>query len=60
MKAEEIFLAALEIEGLEARSSYLDKVCGDAELRERAFVSTRVASQVRQGLRWPVVGTVPP
>jgi eukaryotic-like serine/threonine-protein kinase len=30
---EEIFLAALEIEGLEARSSYLDKVCGDVELR---------------------------
>jgi serine/threonine protein kinase/tetratricopeptide (TPR) repeat protein len=30
---EEIFLAALEIEGLEARSSYLDKVCGDADLR---------------------------
>jgi serine/threonine-protein kinase len=30
---EEIFLAALEIEGQEARSSYLDKVCGDAELR---------------------------
>jgi len=30
---EEIFLAALEIEGLEARSSYLDKVCGDAEAR---------------------------
>ncbi len=30
---EEIFLAALEIEGPEARSSYLDKVCGDTELR---------------------------
>ena len=32
---EEIFLAALEIEGQEARSSYLDKVCGDAELRRQ-------------------------
>ncbi|QDV39561.1 serine/threonine-protein kinase [Tautonia plasticadhaerens] len=31
--AEEIFLAALEIEGAEARSSYLDEVCGDPELR---------------------------
>src|SRR5258708_7571733 len=30
---EEIFLTALEIEVLEARSSYLNKVCGDAELR---------------------------
>jgi len=30
---EEIFLAALEIEEPAARSSYLDKVCGDAELR---------------------------
>ena len=30
---EEIFLAALEIEEPEARSSFLDRVCGDAELR---------------------------
>src|SRR3954453_22098864 len=30
---EEIFLAALEIEEPEARSSYLDRVCGNAELR---------------------------
>src|SRR4051794_29532821 len=30
---EAIFLAALEIEGPEARSSYLDKVCSDAGLR---------------------------
>jgi serine/threonine-protein kinase len=30
---EEIFLAALEIEEPGARSSYLDKVCRDAELR---------------------------
>jgi serine/threonine protein kinase len=30
---EEIFLAALEIEGTEARSSYLDEVCGHTELR---------------------------
>ena len=30
---EEIFLAALEIEGPEARSSYLDQACGDPELR---------------------------
>jgi serine/threonine protein kinase/WD40 repeat protein len=30
---EEIFLAALEIEGPEARSSYLDEVCGDTDLR---------------------------
>jgi serine/threonine protein kinase/TolA-binding protein len=30
---EEIFLAALEIEGPEARSSYLDRVCGDPGLR---------------------------
>jgi serine/threonine-protein kinase len=30
---EEIFLAALEIEGPEARSAYLGEVCGDPELR---------------------------
>jgi WD40 repeat protein/serine/threonine protein kinase len=30
---EAIFLAALEIEGQEARSSYLDEVCGQTELR---------------------------
>src|SRR5690242_13940521 len=30
---EEIFLAALEIEEPEARSSYLDEACGDPELR---------------------------
>src|SRR4051794_37700909 len=30
---EAIFLAALAIEGPEARSSYLDEVCGDRELR---------------------------
>jgi eukaryotic-like serine/threonine-protein kinase len=30
---EEIFLSALEIEGRESRSSYLDKICGNDELR---------------------------
>jgi serine/threonine protein kinase/tetratricopeptide (TPR) repeat protein len=30
---EEIFFAALEIEGREARSAYLDEACGDPEMR---------------------------
>src|SRR5690242_20193999 len=34
-KVEEIFCAALEIEGPEARSAYLDEVCDDRELRRR-------------------------
>src|SRR5262245_33770713 len=32
---EEIFFAALEIEGRDARSAFLDQVCGDPELRRR-------------------------
>jgi serine/threonine protein kinase len=32
-RAEEIFFAAVEIEGADARSAYLDEVCGDPELR---------------------------
>jgi serine/threonine protein kinase/tetratricopeptide (TPR) repeat protein len=32
---EEIFFAALELEGPDARSSFLDKVCGDPALRQR-------------------------
>src|SRR6188472_2506049 len=35
LKAEEIFYAALEVDGSEARSAYLDSVCGDKELRRR-------------------------
>src|SRR4051794_16503060 len=34
-KVEEIFYAALELEGPEARSAFLDRVCGDPELRRR-------------------------
>jgi serine/threonine protein kinase/Tfp pilus assembly protein PilF len=33
--AEEIFLAAIEIEGAEARSAYLSSICGNAELRHQ-------------------------
>ena len=32
---EEIFFAALEIEGRDARSAFLDQACGDPELRRR-------------------------
>jgi serine/threonine protein kinase len=32
---EELFFAALEIEGSEARSAFLDRHCGDSELRRR-------------------------
>src|SRR6516225_9694381 len=32
---EEIFSAALEIEGRDARSAFLDQACGDPELRHR-------------------------
>jgi eukaryotic-like serine/threonine-protein kinase len=32
---EELFFAALEIEGSEARSAFLDRHCGDTELRRR-------------------------
>jgi non-specific serine/threonine protein kinase/serine/threonine-protein kinase len=32
---EEIFFAALEIEGRDARSAFLDQACGDPELRHR-------------------------
>ncbi len=32
---EEIFFAALEIEGPEARSAYLDEVCGETAMRQR-------------------------
>ena len=32
---EELFFAALELEGPEARSAFLDRACGDTELRRR-------------------------
>ena len=32
---EEIFFAALAIEGRDARSAFLDQTCGDPELRRR-------------------------
>src|SRR4051812_38541101 len=32
---EELFFAALELEGSEARSAFLDRHCGDTELRRR-------------------------
>src|SRR5437763_12582630 len=32
---EELFFAALELEGSEARSAFLDRHCGDPELRRR-------------------------
>src|SRR5947209_18404568 len=44
---EAIFLAALEIERPEARSSYLDRVCGDAELRRH--VERLLALDARAG-----------
>ena len=34
-KVEELFYAALEFEGSAARSAFLDRACGDPELRRR-------------------------
>src|SRR5690242_13777367 len=34
-KVEELFYAAIELEGSAARSAFLDRACGDAELRRR-------------------------
>src|SRR5690348_9840938 len=34
-KADELFIAALELESPEARSAFLDRACGDTELRRR-------------------------
>src|SRR5687768_13896792 len=45
--AEDIFLAALEVEGAEARSAYLDEACPGAELRRH--VERLLALDARAG-----------
>ena len=46
-KVEEIFYEALEFESPEARSAFLDRVCGDVELRRR--VEGLIANHLRAG-----------
>jgi serine/threonine protein kinase len=60
---EAIFLAALELEGPEARSSYLDEVCGHTELRrhvERLLALDARASGFLESPAAPPTLTVEP
>jgi serine/threonine protein kinase len=54
---EEIFFAALEIEGREARSAYLDEACGDPELRRHVERLLALDAQASGFLESPAAPT---